>query len=323
MAAGRGAFAYEVFKRKLGTAGQRQFAGAPLHTYFDGDSSTNGWSHVTYVTERTSYEDKGAIAEFFGPAGMNGNSDAAGFNELMNTEYAVRALSLNPNRQVGMSDLSAGTAVNSNIEDVTSSVKASITNATFAGGVFEIDQTLKNNGVSSLDGVIYPPINFRIVSISDPTVKVINADNGGDGQSNPALFTYNQSLASGATSTARRLRFSNPQSRMFTFSAVVNGRVRTATVAANGSQPGDGTGAGSDASCRKFPSTDVLTGTVVVGTAGQNLLDGVDYVDIPFVAKPNSFRVDGAMDSFPVSAVVAGSRFGAPRRSGSRPGHLG
>jgi len=41
-----GAFAYEVFKRKVGSAGQRQFAGAPLHVYFDGDPSTNGWSHV-------------------------------------------------------------------------------------------------------------------------------------------------------------------------------------------------------------------------------------------------------------------------------------
>ncbi|MFS8086477.1 MAG: M36 family metallopeptidase, partial [Acidobacteriota bacterium] len=34
-----GAIAYEVFKRKVGTTGQRQFAGAPLHTYLDGDAS--------------------------------------------------------------------------------------------------------------------------------------------------------------------------------------------------------------------------------------------------------------------------------------------
>ena len=32
------------------------------------------------------------------------------------------------------------------------------------------------------------------------------------------------------------------------------------------------------------------------------MVDGVDYVDIPFVAKPNSFGVDGSMDTFPVSA---------------------
>src|SRR6185437_15453621 len=30
-----GALGYEIFKRKVGTVGQRQLAGAPLHTYMD------------------------------------------------------------------------------------------------------------------------------------------------------------------------------------------------------------------------------------------------------------------------------------------------
>ena len=299
-----GAFAYEVFKRKVGTAGQRQFAGAPLHAYLDGDASTNGWSHVTYVGgSATSYEDKGRIAEFFGPAGISSTADANGFNELMGTEYAVRALSVNANRQVGASDLSAGTAVNSQIQDISTSIKASVISPTIAGGVFEFDQTLLNNGISSSDGVAYGPITFKIVSISDPTVKVINADNGGDGQSNPATFVYNQSLASGATSAARHLKFSDLQSHLFTFTAIVTARVRTATVAANGSQPGDGAGVGLPPADQRFTSqTDVLSGIVVVGSAGLTRASGVDYVDIPFVAKPNSFGVDGAMDTFPVSA---------------------
>ena len=296
-----GAFAYEVFKRKSGTEGQRQFAGAPEHPYVDGDSSTTGWSHVSYVTGgSTSFEDKGAIFEFFGPSGLKSVSDAEGFNEMLATQYAVRALSVNPNRQVGISDLSAGTTVNSNIQDVTSVIKASISNPSMAGGVFEFDQTLRNEGVSSVDGAAYSPINFRIVSISDPTVKVINADNGGDGQSNPASFIYNQSLASGTTSSPRRLRFSNPQSRMFTFSAVITARVRTTSVAATGSQPGDGTGVAP--STQQSTSTDVLTGTVVVGSAGLALVNGVDYLDIPFVAKENSFGVDGFMDTSPSSS---------------------
>jgi hypothetical protein len=299
-----GAFAYEVFKRKVGTNGQRQFAGAPLHGYIDGDDSTNGWSHVTYVADgTTTYEDKGAISEFFGPAGINATANAAGVNDLMNTEYAVRALSLNPNRQVGVSDLSAGAAVNSEIQDVTQTIKATITNPTIAGGVFEFDQTIKNNGVASVDGVAYSPINFRIVSISDPTVKVSNADNGGDGQSAPASFFYNQSLANGATSVARHLKFSDPQSHLFTFTAVVTARVRTATVGANGSQPGDGAGVGLPPADQRFTtSTDVLSGVVAGGSAGLQLANGVDYVDIPFVAKANSFGVDAAMDTSPVSA---------------------
>jgi hypothetical protein len=299
-----GAFSYEVFKRKAGTAGQRQFAGAPLHVYFDGDASTNGWSHVTYVNApATNYEDSGSIAEFFGPAGISSNSDANGSNAMLNTEYAVRAISLNPNRQAGVSDLSAGTSANSAIQDVTSSIKTSISNLSYASGVWEQDFTVKNNGVASVDGVTYSPITLRITSISDPTVKVINADNGGDGQTNPAVFTYNQSLAPGATSAPRRMKFSDPQEHLFTISVVITARVRTATAAVNGSQPGDGAGTGIAPADERFTSqTDVLTGLIVVGSGGLNRANGVDYVDIPFVAKANSFGVDGEMNTSPVSA---------------------
>lgn len=299
-----GALAYEVFKRRIGTAGQRQFAGAPLHAYLDGDPSTNGWSHLAYVLDPNStYEDKGFTAEFFGPAGLSSTPSNNGYNEMLDTEYAVRAISINSNRQAGVSDLSGGTAVNSQLQDVTSSISVSITNPTIAGGVFEVDEVLKNNGISSPDGTAYGPITYRIVSISDPTVKVINADNGGDGQSNPAAFVYNQTLASGATSNARHLKFSDPYARMFTVTATISARVRTAPVMVNGSQPGDGAGTGLPPTDVRFSSqTDTLSGIVVVGSAGNVIVGGVDYVDIPFVAKPNSFGVDGAMDTFPVSA---------------------
>jgi hypothetical protein len=137
------------------------------------------------------------------------------------------------------------------------------------------------------------------LGISDPTLKVIN---GGDGQSAPASFVYNQSLASGATSSARHLKFSNPQAHMFSYNAIVTARVRTATIAVNGSQPGDGAGVGIPPADERFTSqTDILSGLVVVGSGGLSAINGVDYVDIPFVAKPNSFGVDGAMDTYPVS----------------------
>jgi hypothetical protein len=298
-----GALAYEVFKRKIGTAGQRQFAGAPWHGYFDGDPSTNGWSHLAYVVDSTTtYEDKGFTAEFFGPAGLSSTS-SNGYNEMLDTEYAVRAISINSNHQAGVSDLSGGTTVNSQLQDVTASITMSIANPSLAGGVFELDAVLKNNAISSPDGTAYGPITYRIISISDPTVKVINADNTGDGQSNPAAFVYNQTLASGATSTSRHMKFSDPYSRMFTITATITARVRIAPVAVNGSQPGDGAGTGLPPTDVRFSSqTDTLSGIVVVGSAGSVVVDGVDYVDIPFVAKPNSFGVDGSMDTFPVSA---------------------
>lgn len=297
-----GALAYEIFKRKIGTTGQRQFAGASLHMYFDGDPSTNGWGHVAYVTDpTTSYEDTGFTAEFFGPAGLS-SITTNGFNEMLDTEYAVRAISINSNRQAGVSDLSAGTGANSQIQDVTSSFTVTVANPSMSGGVFEIDQVLKNNGIASPDGVAYSSITLRIVSISDLTVKVINADNGGDGQANPAAFVYNQTLAGGASSAARHIKFSDPYSRLFTVTATVSARVRTAAISANGSQPGDGAGTGiAPADVRFETRSETLSGIVVAPGGGQALVGGVDYVDIPFVAQPNSFGVDGEMNTFPVS----------------------
>jgi hypothetical protein len=299
-----GAVAYEVFKRKIGTAGQRQFKGVPGREYFDGDESTKGWSHVSYVlANQTSYEDKGKIEEFFAPAGIKSTSDATGFNEMLGTEYAVRALSVNPNHQVGVSDLSAGASVGSALQDVTGAVQTAVSNVTFSNGVFAFDQTLKNNGVQSPDGTIYPAISFQIVRISNPTVTVKNADNNGDGKNSPAVFIYNQPLTSGSTSAARHLEFNDPAAQLFTFDAIVRARVRTEPVPSNGSEPGDGVGTGPVQ--RDFTIvTDTYNGLVLVGSAGNNLISGVDYVDVPFVARPNSFSVQGKLDASPLSLVA-------------------
>ncbi|HVQ35905.1 MAG TPA: hypothetical protein VMS31_00130, partial [Pyrinomonadaceae bacterium] len=95
---------------------------------------------------------------------------------------------------------------------------------------------------------------------------------------------------------------SNPQARMFTFNAIVTARVRTATAQANGSQPGDGAGVGLPPADERFTSqTEVVSGIILGGSGGLNRVNGVDYVDIPFVAKANSFGVDGAMDTYPIS----------------------
>lgn len=299
-----GALAYEVFKCKAGTAGQRQFKGAPGREYFDGDAATTGWSHVAYVSgSSASYEDKGAIAEFFAPVGIKSTSDTTGFNEMLGTEYAVRVLSVNSNHQAGVSDLSAGAGVNSASQDVTAAIKTAISNVSFASGVFEFDQTITNNGVTSPDGVVYSPVNFQIVRISNSNVTVKNADNGGDGQSVPGVFVYNQSLAAGATSAPRHLQFKDPLAQLFTFDAVVTARVRTEPLAASGSQPGDGVGTGPVQ--QNFSTiTETFNGTIVAGSAGSQLVNGVDYVDVPFVAKPDSFSVQGTLDSSPLSLGV-------------------
>jgi hypothetical protein len=300
-----GAFAYEVLKRKIGTTGQRQFKGVPGREYFDGDDSTTGWSHVAYAHDGSnSYEDKGFIREFYAPIGLSSTSDANGFNEMLDTEYAVRAVSINPNNQAGVSDLSGAAALSSGVQDVTSAIQAAISNVHFANGIFEFDQTVKNNGVAAVDKTAYSPINFKITHVSNPTITVANADNGGDGKNTPGIFVYNQSLAAGDTSAPRHLSFNDPQAQMFTFDALVTAFVRGGSVAANGSQPGDGSGTGPQQ--RVFNTvTDKYTGLLVAGSAGSQLVNGVDYVDVPFVAKANSFSVQGTSDASPVSAGVA------------------
>lgn len=294
-----GAFAYEVFKRRIGSDGQRQFKGVQGREYFEGDNSKTGWSHVSYVTgEQSSYEDKGVIQEFFAPAGISSANNASGFNEMFDTEYAVRAININPNKQAGFSDLSGSASLSYSYADVTGAISAAISNVTFANGKFEFDQTLKNNGIAGADQTAYAPLDFQIVGISSPTVTAANADNGGDGRNKPASFIYNQTLESGNTSAARRLVFNDPGAQMFTFDALVTARVRGASIPAQGSQPYDGDGGGR-APLSLSSTTDTYTGIIVVGAAGALIADGVDYVDVPFVAKEGAFGVQGTLTALP------------------------
>ncbi|HEY9284316.1 MAG TPA: S8 family serine peptidase [Pyrinomonadaceae bacterium] len=155
--------------------------------------------------------------------------------------------------------------------DVTSLIQAAMVDGTvsFAGGVFQFDQTLRN---ASADAAVFVPLRFNVTSVSSRSgkVKVQNADNGGDGVASQAAFDYtaqagaDQRLAPGETSAARRLQFANPASEMFEFTAVVRGHLPDA---ANAS--GAGASGGADGSSSSSSSTS--TGG---GTAGGTSLGG-------------------------------------------------
>lgn len=292
-----GAYAYQVFKRKKGGAGQRQYRGIPGRPFFDGDQATTGWSHVGYAhgNATTSFTDSGVIREVFVPAGIKSTDDANGFNEMFDTEYAVRAISFNANRMSGFSDLSGSAGLTSSNQDITAAIQTALSNVSFNNGIFEFDQTVKNKGVSGADSTVYGPINFKIINTSSPTVTVANADNGGDGRSVPAVFNYNQTLPINAVSSAKRLKFNDPNAQLFTFDALVTGRVRGAGTIGTGSQSYDGTGGGQQEHVITS-QTDTYTGTVLIGSAEvRGVINGVDYVDVPFVAKPGAFGVTGVM----------------------------
>lgn len=292
-----GAYAYEVFKRRKGTAGQRQYRGVPGRPYFDGDQSITGWTHVGYSTgnTNTSLEDKGAIHEVFAPEGIKSTDDATGFNEMFDTEYAVRAISFNANRMSGFSDLSGSAAFTSSIVDMSSNMQSSNSNIAYSNGIFQLDVALKNTGVASADTTAYGPITFKVMNISSPTVKPANADSGGDGHSAPANFLFTQSLLAGQVSTPRTLKFNDPGAQLFTFDAAVTGRQRGDSIPSTGSQPYDGDGGGRQNHTITTQS-DTYTGTIVVGTVElKGSAAGVDYVDVPFTALPGSFGVTGVL----------------------------
>ncbi len=293
-----GALSYEILKRKIGFENRREPNGRRV--YNDGDASTTGFRHVAYVSGNlVSYEDKGAIHEVFAPEGLN---------DLFNHEYVVRAIGVAPNGQLGFSNFSGSARPTVTAQDVTAAIDTAISNVTFTGGVFAFDQRLTNTrGAAGSDRTIYAPVEFRINSISDSTVTVRNAD-----QTTPVpTFVYNQTLALGATSNAKRLEFNDPAARLFTFDASIIGRSYSGSSGGNGNQNGDGT---------SNPPPPVVygvfreerTGTVLLGdptglTHGGGLVKedyyadptfrGITYADVEVVTKNDALYLDASLSS--------------------------
>lgn len=112
--------------------------------------------------------------------------------------------------------------------DVSNLVQTAIANVSLSGGTFEFDQTLKN---ISTDRTIFAPLKLSIVSIRSQsgTVRASNADNNGDGVTTPAVYDYSNTVgadrafAPGETTGARHLKFADPASELFEFTAVIRG----------------------------------------------------------------------------------------------------
>lgn len=288
------AFAYQVLKRAADAPAQlRLFTGVAGREYADGDvpEQLAGYTHVEFVHDAaTAFVDRGQAL---------GRSSSLGLDSL-GFDYVVRSIRLNDNGQVGFSDLSGTAQVALEGRDVTGSLTSAISNVDLAAGVFSFDLALTNeSGAGDFDGTVYTPIQFKVIGISDPSVTARNADNGGTGQTgDEATYEFAQSLAVGETSNVRRLEFDNPNGRLFTIDAVISAQVQVDAVAATGSQPADGT-------IDNQPRPEVLlydeqfTGTVLIGSGGAVLVDGVDYVDVRFTAKDSAVGVTGVLSASP------------------------
>ncbi len=286
-----GAVAYEVLKRKNVNANKREQNGR--REFNDGDSSTTGFRHAAFVDgNQLSYEDRGAIHEVFAPEGLS---------NLFDGEYVVRAIGVNSTGQVGFSNLSGAASATVAKQDLTSQVDAAISNISFAGGMTTFDNKLTNaRGAFSVDSTIYSPLEFQIVSISNPTVTVKNADAGGN------TFVYNQALALGATSAAKPIQFNNPMTQLFTFDAKIFGNAFAGSTTGTGSQTGDGSSNPPAPVTYSF-FNESKTGTLVFGdpsgtsgtsaTWGDPAFKGITWDDIPVTTKSDALYLQANLSS--------------------------
>ena len=285
-----GATSYEVLKRKIGFENAREPNGKRV--YADGDSSTTGFRHVAYVNGNTlSYVDLGPVHEVFAPEGLN---------SLFDRDYIVRAIGINSTGQVGWSDLSGSSRALQTRQDLSAQVDSAISNISFLNGVMAFDNKLTNaRGAFSTDKTIYTPVEFQIVSISNPTVTVKNADQG-------SSFLYNQTLSLGQVSAAKRLEFNDPAAQMFSFDARIYGNAFAGSTVGTGAQGGDGT-ANPPPPVTYSLYTETKTGALVAGdptgtagasaTWGNPTFKGITWDDVPVTTKSDALVLEAALSS--------------------------
>jgi hypothetical protein len=186
---------------------------------------------------------------------VDGNTTSGSFSNMADGTYQYRV------RAVTAGRVGKFVTVPSNVEsikvsrraevDATDSIAPVNRTITFPAGATELVTALKNQSTT----VFYPNMRLEIVSIqsSGNSVKVANADNQGDGIATPAVFDYSQlvgdSLAANAESGNKMLRFSNPNTVLFSFTARVKANVLAGSAAAGATASGStATGSGTTAS---------------------------------------------------------------------------
>lgn len=170
--------------------------------------------------------------------------------------------------------------------DITSAIEARMVDGTvsFSGGVFQFDQILRNASSTS----VFAPMKMIITSVSSGSgsVRVKNADDGGNGVSAPATFDYtsqvgaDQELAAGESTAARRIQFNNSASEMFQFTVVVRGHQPDSAGAATGGGTSSGAGTGAGDSGTSSGSGSSLGSET---TTGSGIISGVQ---LRFVVNP-------------------------------------
>jgi subtilisin family serine protease len=190
---------------------------------------------------------------------VSGSTTSVSYSDVADGTYSYRVRSITAGRIgkfVTMPSNVESIKVSRRVEvDATDSINPINRSITFPAGATELVTALKNQSATI---TFYPNTRFEIVSISSAgnSVRAANADNGGDGVGSVAVYDYSQlvgsSFAPAAESGNKTIRFSNPNTVLFTFTARVKANVlagsagtssgtKTSESSATGGTTSDGT----------------------------------------------------------------------------------
>ncbi|MCA1558037.1 MAG: hypothetical protein LC731_05795 [Acidobacteria bacterium] len=152
--------------------------------------------------------------------------------------------------------------------DATSSITLVNKTIVFAGGATDLTTALRNQSTTTF----FPVTRMEIVSVesSGNSVRVANADNNADGVTSAAVFDYSQLVGAdfqpNEETATRGIKFSNPNTVLFTFTARVIASVPSETAGATSTGANGVTTQGSTANGTNTSGSGTnSTGTSLLG----------------------------------------------------------
>ena len=221
-------------------------------------------------------------------ATTDGNTYSATLADQPNGSLTYRVRALTPG-QIGYfvtapSNTASVLVDRRGLVDITSQVRNTISNVSFTGGIFRLDLTMTNQSTSTY--VPHVDLNVVRVTSASGTVSVANADNGGNGTTTPARFSYSnllgsdQEFAPGEVTGARNLQFRDDAAEMFMFDVVVTAYQRGAASAgtagsgdaSTSASSGDGSQTSADGPLQSFTRVLRFTVNPLTGSVTSQLL---------------------------------------------------
>jgi subtilisin family serine protease len=239
---------------------------------FDGNYTLN-WQPQGAV-EAYEIEESTDGASYSVARTVSGSTTSADFANAGEGTHSYRIRAITPGRTGKFvtipSNVESITVARRNAVDASDSIKPVNKTIVFAGGATEITTALNNQSSTTF----YPVTRMEIVSVEskDNSVRVTNADNNGNGVSTVAAFDYSQLVGAdflpNEETATRSIKFSNPNTVLFSFTTRVIASVPSGTAGATstGSTGGATTGGTTGGTTTTGTGTNSTTKSILSGT---------------------------------------------------------